>query len=383
MKTILTVIKKEFHRVFKDRRLFLSLLLPGVLIFCIYSLLGDVIADFSSPSAEKTYTVAFANLSSPYEEIIEATERIEIMRISPDEQSENDAKERLADGEIDAIFVLPEHIDNNVSANPPAIRAYYLSAETNSAEAYALLYGVFSSTQLLQANFTVIAEDVSSEKESTGMILSMIAPLLLIVFLFTGCLSLVPESVAGEKERGSFATMLVTPVKRSHVAIGKIVSLSVVSLISGACSFLGLVLSLPKMLQAEGGGLNFSAAAYAFSDYLSLFFIVVSTVLIITALLSVLSTLAKSVKEANSYCGPLMLIIAVIAMANMFLGEKAGAWAYFIPFFNSVKAMSDVFSFSFSAWAIVATTLTNFVFAALLAFVLAKMFDSEKIVAGT
>ena len=40
MKTVLTIMKKEFARIFKDRRLVLPLILPGVLLYCIYSLLG-------------------------------------------------------------------------------------------------------------------------------------------------------------------------------------------------------------------------------------------------------------------------------------------------------------------------------------------------------
>mgnify|MGYP002580697283 CR=1 FL=1 len=62
MKTILTILKKEFARIFKDRRLLLSLLLPGILIYCIYSLLGGAIGNIVSPSGNDTYTVAFLNL---------------------------------------------------------------------------------------------------------------------------------------------------------------------------------------------------------------------------------------------------------------------------------------------------------------------------------
>ena len=99
--------------------------------------------------------------------------------------------------------------------------------------------------------------------------------------------------------------------------------------------------------------------------------------------MSVLSTVAKSVKEANGYVGPLMLVVMVAAMANMFLGDKIGAWAYFIPVFNSVKAMGDVFAFTYAPWQILVTVLCNVLVSAALSFALAKMFDSEKIISGT
>lgn len=72
------------------------------------------------------------------------------------------------------------------------------------------------------------------------MIFSSMLPMLLMIFLFTGCMSVAPESIAGEKERGTIATLLVTPVKRSHIAIGKIIALSIIALLSGISSTLGI-----------------------------------------------------------------------------------------------------------------------------------------------
>lgn len=43
MKNVLTIIKKEFSRFFKDKRMIITILLPGVLIYLVYSLMGTVI----------------------------------------------------------------------------------------------------------------------------------------------------------------------------------------------------------------------------------------------------------------------------------------------------------------------------------------------------
>ena len=44
MKNILTIMKKELRRFFSDRRLVLTALLPGILIYAIYSVMGDALA---------------------------------------------------------------------------------------------------------------------------------------------------------------------------------------------------------------------------------------------------------------------------------------------------------------------------------------------------
>ena len=385
MKTVLTIIKKECARVFKDRRLLLSLILPGVLIYCIYSLMGDVIGSMAAPDETQTYNVAAADMPESLKDTFSAAPNVALRSIAADNEAVEAAKKEINEGTLDLLLVFPEGFDADAaaSAQPQQIAAYYSAAEQNSSAAYSLVAALLSQKQQVISNFAVIPSDVATEKDMSGMILSMIAPMLCIVFLFAGCMSLVPESIAGEKERGAFATMLVTPVKRKAIALGKMIALSAVSLISGVCSFAGLALSLPKILQSEETGVSISVSAYGVTDYAMLLFIIVSTVLVVVGLMSVLSTLAKSVKEANGYVGPLMLVVMVAAMANMFLGDKIGAWAYFIPVFNSVKAMGDVFAFTYAPWKVLAAVFSNLATAAALSFILAKMFDSEKIVSGT
>ncbi len=378
MKTVLTIMKKEFARIFKDRRLVLSLILPGVLLYCIYSLLGGVIGNMVSPDENQTYKIAVVDLPAAFEADFGAVPAVTLEKISKDELES--AKQRVTDGEIDAVADFSA-LSATSPETAPGVEIYYNSTETVSSGAYQILYTVLSARQT--TNFYIASADIASDKDVTAMMLSMIAPMLLVTFIYAGCMSLVPESIAGEKERGSFATMLVTPVKRSHIALGKILSLSAASLVSATCSFFGIVLSLPKMLQSDGVGMNFSAAAYGVSDYLLLLLVIVATTLVIVALMSLLSTLAKSVKEANSYAGPLMIVILAAAIGNMLFGGKIGAWAYFIPVFNSVKVMGDIFSFTAKTWQVLAAALTDLAAAGALSFALAKMFDSEKIISGS
>lgn len=382
MKTVLTIMKKEFARIFKDKRLVLSLILPGVLLYCIYSLLGGVIGDMVSPDENQTYKIAVVDLPASFEADFGAVPSVTLEKISKDELES--AKQRVTDGEIDAVADFSAYTataGGTAGANGGSVAIYFNSTETVSSGAYKILYTVLSARQT--TNFYIASADIASDKDVTSMMLSMIAPMLLVTFIYAGCMSLVPESIAGEKERGSFATMLVTPVKRSHIALGKIISLSAASLISAACSFAGIVLSLPKMFQSEGSGLNFSAASYGFSDYLLLLLVIIATTLVIVALMSLLSTLAKSVKEAASYAGPLMIIILVAAMSNMLFGDKIGSWAYFVPILNSVKVMGDIFSFTAKTWQVLTAALTDLAAAGALSFALAKMFDSEKIISGS
>ena len=210
------------------------------------------------------------------------------------------------------------------------------------------------------------------------MIFSMLVPMLMLMFVFSGCMAVAPESIAGEKERGTIATLLVTPMKRSELAIGKIISLSVIALLSGFSSFLGTILSLPNLMGMSGA--EMSVSAYGVAVYGQLLLVVLSTVLVIIALISIISAFAKSVKEASTTISPLMVLVMLIGITSM-LGNGAPQQPllYLIPLYNSVQAMNGILAFSSNGLHIALTVISNVVYACVGAFVLTRMFNSEKI----
>ena len=220
--------------------------------------------------------------------------------------------------------------------------------------------------------------DLASEKDTTGMMFSMLVPMLMMVFLFSGCMAVAPESIAGEKERGTIATLLVTPMKRSHLALGKIVSLSVIAILSGLSSFLGTMLSLPKMM---GGVEQMNASVYEMRDYLMLLAVILSTVLVIISLISIISAFAKNVKEATTWVTPVMILVIVIAITSMVDSLKPSSiYMYLIPLYNSVHCMSNIFSFHIQMTAIVMTVAANVVYTFICVNVLTRMFNNERVI---
>ena len=141
--------------------------------------------------------------------------------------------------------------------------------------------------------------------------------MILLIFIFSGCMTIAAESIAGEKERGTLAKLLVTPTRHSSIAFGKILGLSVIGLLSGLSSFLGIMLSLPKMVQGMTQSDSVSALIYGPKEYLMLFLVIISTVLVVVGVLSVVSSFAKSVKEASLYATPLMIVASLLGLSSM------------------------------------------------------------------
>ena len=380
-------MRKEFARFFKDKRLVLgTLILPGVLIFALYTLMGSAFND-----SAQTYSVKVVHSSAAFIQMFEAAEG-EDKIFQFEEASENEigaVQDSIRKGETDALVVLPENFDAILaggqfvpSIEAPEIQIFYDSTETSSYNAYNAIVSVLTAFEsaygsLYSINFTG-GGDLTTAQEASAEYYAMLLPFLVLIFLYSGCMGIAPESIAGEKERGTIATLLVTPIRRSELVVGKILSLSALSVLSAVSSFIGTFLSLPKLM---GQGYGDAFAAYSIGQYLALFAVMISAVLLIVSLISILSSLARSVKEATTYAVPLMILVMLVGVSSMFFGTGGASWPVFlIPVYNIVQVMAEIFSMQFSALHFLITVASNLVYVILLVLLLAKMFNSEKIV---
>lgn len=387
MKNVFTIMRKEFARFFKDKRLVLgTLILPGVLIFALYTLMGSAFND-----SAQTYSVKVVHSSAAFIQMFEAAEG-EDKIFQFEEASENEigaVQDSIRKGETDALVVLPENFDAILaggqfvpSIEAPEIQIFYDSTETSSYNAYNAIVSVLTAFEsaygsLYSINFTG-GGDLTTAQEASAEYYAMLLPFLVLIFLYSGCMGIAPESIAGEKERGTIATLLVTPIRRSELVVGKILSLSALSVLSAVSSFIGTFLSLPKLM---GQGYGDAFAAYSIGQYLALFAVMISAVLLIVSLISILSSLARSVKEATTYAVPLMILVMLVGVSSMFFGTGGASWPVFlIPVYNIVQVMAEIFSMQFSAIHFLITVASNLVYVILLVLLLAKMFNSEKIV---
>ncbi|MDE6791310.1 MAG: ABC transporter permease subunit [Clostridia bacterium] len=385
MKTILTIIKKEFARFFKDTRLMLTtLILPGLLIFAMYSLMGTIMENVEKDAAEEKCTVYVVGLPESQSPAFNA------MFDLKENYTPESAMAAVKNGGLDLFISFPQNFDELIAQYSPAsneaapnVEIYFNSVETKSFAAYNLAAGILTSYEDSIANkFDInrpLADgnfDLADAQSTAKTILKMVVPMVLLMLLFSGCMAVAPESIAGEKERGTIATLLVTPVKRSSIAIGKIAALSVIALLSGLSSAIGMLASLPKLTGMAGG---ISLSMYGFGSYAAILAIVLSTVLILVTLISIVSAFAKSVKEATGLVVPLMIITMLCGLFSMFVTGTPSIGLFFIPVFNSALAISSVLSGALSGAAIAITVCMNIAFAALLVFFLTLMFKSEKI----
>ncbi len=387
---ILTIMKKELARFFGDKRTVAGVLLPGVMIYVLYSFMGTAMG--SVFGVEEDYVPSIQAVRLP-QSIAALADSAGMALTEGEEAGLPAAMDQVAGQELDLLVVFPEDFDQAVadysvaSGEPaPHVEVYYSSVSTASQSAYMAFTGLLDSYESLLANkFDVNAGegvyDLATAEESTGALFAMLMPMLLMMFLYSGCSAVAPESIAGEKERGTIATMLVTPIRRSDIAVGKILALAVITVLSGASSALGTILSLPNLMGGAAGEMD--ANIYGVRDYLFLAAVILSTVLLLVTLVALLSAFAKTVKEAQTYAVPLMILVMLLGVTGMFGGGASQNLAvYAIPLYNSVQCIVGIFSFSLQGQAVALTAAVNGAATLLGVFVLTRMFNSEGIIFG-
>lgn len=361
-----------------------ALVLPGIMIYFMYSF---VVPSVISSMINEDEKPALYAVNMP------ASMRADILALDAEfaELSESDAekaKTEISESDKGILIVFPADFDSLVSAYDvssgkpaPNVTVYYNSVSAASQALFSRITGLLDNYERSIANrFDINRDtefDLATEEGLVGQIFSMIMPILLIMLLFTSCMSFAPDSIAGEKERGTLATMLVTPVKRHEIVIGKVIALSVIAVLGGVVSFLGTALALPKMIGFEEMSVN--ANVYSAADYALLLTVIITTVLLMISAVSVISAYAKTTKEAASLISPLMIIVILIAVLPMITEGSDDFCIYFIPFYNSVRCMNAIFSFENEPLRILTADISNLVYSAVLVLLMSRMFKSEKI----
>jgi sodium transport system permease protein len=181
--------------------------------------------------------------------------------------------------------------------------------------------------------FTAEVVDVT-EGVVTGAradIWSKLLPVLLLVWALTGAFYPAVDLCAGEKERGTLETLLSSPAERSEIALGKLLTIMVFSMITAALNLAsvgitGLVIfrqlapvSAPPPLAVVWLGLALVPVSALFS-----------------ALCLALAAFARSTKEGQYYLVPLLLATLPLAILPMARGVEINLGNSLIPVTNIV-----------------------------------------------
>lgn len=188
----------------------------------------------------------------------------------------------------------------------------------------------------------VSIEDVASSDSVGRMILSRLLPYFMILAILTGAMGLGAEITAGEKERGTIATLLVSQLSRTEIVLGKFFTILTVSLVSSLLSAVGLLIGV----RFFGGGLTPAGSEATFALSLPSFgwmlVVLVPLAVILSALVIIVGSFARSQKEASTYLMPIYMVIVLVGLVSMTGGVSFEGARFLIPIANALYALQEI-----------------------------------------
>ena len=240
-------------------------------------------------------------------------------------------------------------------------------------------------SQQLAQPFTVASKSVAGGGGAGMAMLTMFLPYILAIYAVIGGASVAIDTVAGEKERGSLETLLVSPVSRRELVLGKFGAVVIATLLSSILSLLGLILRVsfggPMLGMGSGsieGGLKLSGLAMA-----AMFLVQIPLAVMGAGLLLAVSTFARNQKEASTYLMPVMMFSSISAMMTMFLKASAPLWWAFVPVTNAALVLKQALEGNLSPVFVGLASAASILYAAIAVSYATAVFQKEQVLLKT
>lgn len=404
MSGIKHIFSKEITRVFKDKKMiFSTFLLPVLIMVAIMAIVNNLVGSMMEDIEEHNPIVYIQNEPDSFKEFLKMGEfKYEIREIASKE-ARSRAEGEILEGSADLIVEFPEGFEKRIADYQqgdeiPQIKTYYNPSEDYSQAAYnevsegtlegyrqALLsqrVGDLSKIMVFTVNSDNEDMVIQDEEKAGGKAFGMMLPYFITILLFAGALGIGADMIAGEKERGTMASLLVSPVKRSSIALGKVFSLMVISGLSSLVYVVVMVIFAPVMMDsmtgADGNGLNLQLNA---QQIVMMGVLLVAIAFLYSAVIALLSVFAKSTKEANSYVMPVYMVVLVVGLLTMFQTGGGDLKTYFIPIYNNAMALQGILTRELTMGQYLVTLAETLILGAVFTGAIVRAFESEKIMA--
>ncbi|HET8963017.1 MAG TPA: ABC transporter permease subunit [Chitinophagales bacterium] len=397
MKNIITIFRKEFIDVTRDKRtLYMMLLMPLLL----YPVLITVVTNFIESQQEKADSsitrigIIDTGGEMIFDEYVATTNQTVITHLAIDTIT---AKQLVTTDSFDVIYWFPSTFVAAIDSILPTSYNYYYNSTNNEYKVDGIrkMDGAFQSElgakriAQLQINPIQLNPAIShginlaSEREQTGAIIGGMIPYFFMIFCLLGCMYPAIDLAAGEKERGTLETLLVSSASRVEIYVGKFLVVALSGFISAISAIIGMLIAakinFDSSDMASGGAMaELMNGILEPGTILQLLLILLPLNIFFAAVLLMLSIYARSFKEAQSYISPLMIIVVLPAIIGMMPGVRLDNTTAFIPILNVSLGAKEIISGIAQPMPLILTYVSLLVYAGISLIISVRFFNNEK-----
>lgn len=405
MNKIALIVRKELYRVFGDKKMIMGLyVVPVIVTVAIYVLIGKMTSVMTQDIEEHTSLVTIANATDDFKDAVENSGFSQNAQINYiDDATYADKKatldEEVKNSDMDLVVCLSadfEEIADEYAAGGsvmPGMDIYYNDTNNYSSKAYSVFNNTVLETyknSLLTERygdvdylsvFNINTENICKESMANTQFIRMMLPYMVIMLLFAGVMSVGVDAIAGEKERGTLASMLISPVKRSEIAAGKLIGMAILSSISAIVTTASMVLAFAFMgSDSTLSGIGFGGVSFSALQIVELLLIMLALVLFYVSLVALVAVYSGNTKTASSAISPIYLVIIALGMVTMFrTGTDTPTYLYAVPVYGNALAVGDVCSGELTLVNFLVSFVGTTAIAGIITALVTKAFNNEKL----
>jgi sodium transport system permease protein len=369
------IFRREVRDQIRDRRtLFMIFVLPILL----YPILGIGVTKFAMALEQKPrvvivvgteYLPATPPLLNPAADgfnpalfdIPTEADRL-VVRPEPASSPWGDPRmrqEAIREGDAAAVMVIPPDLPEQLqreNENEIHIPIHYNSVDEPSKITYLRLKELVDrwrksivdrrlerdqKTQSYTEPIQVRALDVATERETGSVLWSRLFPFLLVMMSLTGAFYPAIDLCAGEKERGTMETLLISPASRSEIVLGKFLTVMLASVTTAVLNLVSMGLTGVQLASQVG---SWSADASRRSAVTSsviapptlqaafwMILLLIPLAALFSAVCVSLAVLARSMKEGQYYMTPLYLVCIPLVFVTLMPGVELDLFYSLVP----------------------------------------------------
>ena len=397
MNNIITIFRKELKEILRDKR---TLIIMLVLPLVVYPLLFTGVSSFMQGQAEKAgeetlrIGLGAGGDAALFREYLSAWPgKTDVRSISSDTA---EAKVQIQADSLDVVFFFPDGFTASVDSLDPVSYTYYYTS-TNKEFQVDMIRGISQGFQQsltarklaqLSVNERVLepaqaeAHNIASNREQFGSIIGGIIPYFFIIFCLIGCMYPAMDIAAGEKERGTLETLLVSPASRLDIYLGKFMAVGLSGFISAMAAIAGILIS-SKMISAEAGAeasgiMEMMEGIIQPGSVLLLLGILLPLNAFFAAITLMLSIYARTYKEAQGMISPMMIVTVFPSVAGMLPGVTLNYVTALVPILNVSLGAKEIISGTAETGPLVVTYISLIAFAFLALMASVRFFNQEK-----
>lgn len=344
--TVVTVLRKELIDHLRDRR-------TALMVFTLSIVMGPLILigltyfiSSVEEKAEKKEVYVQGTENSPQLANFFARQDVTI------KDPKSDFRELIKQGKHDAVLVIPKDFQDKFLTGKAEVELVYDDTRQDTGGAGGVLKRLLRAFNSEVGNQRLIARGVSPqvlravEVQEVNMgttaqraaMLLFIIPWMALIVGVTGCIAVAIDMTAGERERGSLEPLLMNPVSRAAVIIGKWGAVAVYGIVIVSLILLGFGLTLAFAPMPKLAGfislspmqyLLFAAMLFPFAPAIG-------------ALQMLIATYGRTFKEAQTYVSYLVSGLSLVPMVSMFGQFKDAAWQLFVPMLGQLMVLTRI-----------------------------------------